>query len=159
MAEQAKVMDDITISPELVLMDLQAETDQEVIGIMARHLYELGYVKESYIKAVQDREKEFYTGLDFEEMGVALPHADSVHVEHQAIAIGILKNPVTFHAMGDPVETLPVKLVFMLAIKKPDKQLDFLSRLMESCQKEGCLSGVYNAGSKDEAVDLFKKFF
>ena len=63
------VLDDIVVSPELVIMGLEAETDQEAIGIMARMLYDQGYVKESYIQAVKEREKEFFTGLGFEEMG------------------------------------------------------------------------------------------
>ena len=34
------VLDDIVVSPELVIMGLEAETDQEAIGIMARMLYD-----------------------------------------------------------------------------------------------------------------------
>lgn len=153
------VLDDIVVSPELVIMGLEAETDQEAIGIMARMLYDQGYVKESYIQAVKEREKEFFTGLGFEEMGVAMPHTDAVHVNRQAIGIGILKKPVRFCTMGELDGALDVQLMFMLAINKPDKQLDFLSHMIDSCQKEGNLSGIYHAADPTEAAERFKKFF
>lgn len=160
MADMAvNVLDDIVVSPELVMMGMEAATDQEAIGLMARMLYEQGYVKESYIQAVKDREKEFFTGLGFEEMGVALPHTDAVHVNRQAIAIGILKNPVRFSTMGELDGTVDVRLMFMLAIKKPDKQLDFLSHMIDSCQKEGNLLGICSAAGPEEAAKRFKDFF
>lgn len=160
MADNAgNVLDDITVSPELVILDLEAETDQEAIGRMAGMLCEKGYVKESYIQAVKDREKEFFTGLGFEEMGVAIPHTDAIHVNRQAIAIGILKKPVSFRTMGELDGSVNVQLMFMLAINKPDKQLDFLSRMIDSCQKEGNLTGVFEASSKEEAAERFKEFF
>lgn len=153
------VLDDITVSPELVIMDLEAETDQEAIGQMAEMLYNREYVKESYIQAVKDREKEFFTGLGFEEMGVALPHTDAIHVNRQAIAIGVLKKPVSFRTMGELDGTVDVQLMFMLAINKPDKQLDFLSSMIDSCQKEGNLSGIFNSSTAEEAAERFQDFF
>lgn len=153
------VLDEITVSPELVMMDLEAETDQEALDKMARLLYEKGYVKESYIQAVKDREKEFYTGLNFEELGVAIPHTDAIHVNQQAIEIAILKKPVSFRIMGETEGSMEVRLIFMLAIKKPDKQLDFLSHMMDSCIKEGNLTSLYHSKDANEAVERFKNFF
>lgn len=153
------ILDDIAVSPELVMMELEAQTDQEAIGIMAKMLYDKGYVKESYIEAVKDREKGFFTGLGFEEMGVALPHTDAIHVKRQAIAIGILKKPVRFRTMGELDGYVEVRLMFMLAINKPDQQLDFLSHMIDSCQKEGNLSGIYNAADSAEAAKRFQTFF
>ena len=100
------VLDDIVVSPELVIMGLEAETDQEAI-----------------------------------------------------IWIGILKKPVRFRTMGELDGALDVQLMFMLAINKPDKQLDFLSHMIDSCQKEVNLSGIYHAADPTEAAERFKKFF
>ena len=83
----SSALGDVYISPELILMDIEAKTDQEAIEILAKHLYEKGIVKESYIDAVKEREKVFSTGLNFEEMGIAIPHTDSIHVNRQAIAV------------------------------------------------------------------------
>ena len=153
------VLEDITVSPQLVIMELEAGTDQEAIGKMAGMLYDQGYVKESYIQAVKDREKEFFTGLGFDELGVAIPHTDAIHVNRQAIAIGILKNPVRFRTMGELDGHVDVQLMFMLAINKPDKQLDFLSHMIDSCQKPGNLLGIFNAATAKEAAEHFEAFF
>ena len=49
----SSALGDVYISPELILMDIEAKTDQEAIEILAKHLYEKGIVKESYIDAVK----------------------------------------------------------------------------------------------------------
>ena len=153
------MLGDILISPELVVMGLEADTDMEAIDKLANHLYAQGIVKETYIPAVKQREVDFCTGLAFEAMGVALPHTDSIHVNQQAIAIGILKKPVTFHHMGMPDVDVDVELMFMLAIQKPDAQITFLGKMMEVFQLDGCLEQVKNAATAEEAATVFKGFF
>ena len=154
------MLGDILISPELVVLGLEADTDMEAIDKLATHLYNQGIVKESYIPAVKQREVDFCTGLAFEAMGVALPHTDSIHVNQQAIAIGVLKKPVTFHHMGMPDDVdVDVELMFMLAIQKPDAQITFLGKMMEVFQLDGCLEQVKNAATAEEAAAAFKGFF
>ena len=157
--QERDMLGDILISPEIVLLDLEAETDMEAIDKLANHLYAKGIVKESYIPAVKQREVDFCTGLAFEAMGVALPHTDSIHVNQQAIAIGVLKNPVTFHHMGMPDVDVDVSVMFMLAIQKPEAQITFLGKMMEVFQLDGCLEQVKNAATPEEAASVFKGFF
>lgn len=144
---------DVLVSPELVLMDIEAQSDQEAIEILARHLYEKGIVKESYIEAVKEREVTFSTGLQFDEMGIAIPHTDSVHVERQAIAVGVLKNSVKFCHMGMPEVPVDVEMMFMLAIKKSDSQLDVLGRMMDVFQQEGYLRGLKACTETEELAE------
>ena len=159
MEETVSSLGDVLISPELVLMDIDAETDQEAIEILARHLYEKGIVKESYIDAVKAREKVFSTGLGFEEMGIAIPHTDSVHVNRQAIAIGILKKPVPFCHMGMPEVPVETEMMFMMAIEKPDSQVEFLGKMMEIFQTEGRLRGLKVCQSEEEVAAKFRNYF
>ena len=149
---------DILISPELVILGLEASTDQEAIEKLANRLLEKGVVKESYVPAVKQREVDFCTGLGFEEMGVAIPHTDSIHVNQQAIGIGILKNPVTFCAMGMPDEKVEVKIMFMLAIQKPDSQITFLGKMIDVFQQPGCLETVHSSTTPEEAAERFLQF-
>ena len=143
----SSTLGDVYISPELILMDIEAKTDQEAIEILAKHLYEKGIVKESYIDAVKEREKVFSTGLNFEEMGIAIPHTDSIHVNRQSIAVGILKEPVKFCHMG------------MMAIEKPESQVDFLGRMMDIFQSEGYLRGLKACATPEELAEKFGKSF
>lgn len=155
----ANALGDVYIAPELVLMDIDASTDQEAIEILAKHLYDKGIVKESYIEAVLEREKVFSTGLAFEEMGIAIPHTDSIHVNKQAIAVGILKNPVEFCHMGMPEVPVKVEMMFMMAIKKPESQVDFLGKMMDIFQAEGNLKGLKACASEEDLAKQFKQFF
>ena len=150
---------DVYISPELILMNIEAKTDQEAIEILAKHLYEKGIVKESYIDAVKEREKVFSTGLNFEEMGIAIPHTDSIHVNRQAIAVGILKEPVKFCHMGMPEEPVKCEMMFMMAIEKPESQVDFLGRMMDIFQSEGYLRGLKACATPEELAEKFGKSF
>ena len=155
----SSALGDVYISPELILMDIEAKTDQEAIEILAKHLYEKGIVKESYIDAVKEREKVFSTGLNFEEMGIAIPHTDSIHVNRQAIAVGILKEPVKFCHMGMPEESVKCEMMFMMAIEKPESQVDFLGRMMDIFQSEGYLRGLKACATPEELAEKFSKSF
>ena len=143
----SSALGDVYISPELILMDIEAKTDQEAIEILAKHLYEKGIVKESYIDAVKEREKVFSTGLNFEEMGIAIPHTDSIHVNRQAIAVGM------------PEEPVKCEMMFMMAIEKPESQVDFLGRMMDIFQSEGYLRGLKACATPEELAEKFGKSF
>ena len=149
----SSTLGDVYISPELILMDIEAKTDQEAIEILAKHLYEKGIVKESYIDAVKEREKVFSTGLNFEEMGIAIPHTDSIHVNRQS------KEPVKFCHMGMPEESVKCEMMFMMAIEKPESQVDFLGRMMDIFQSEGYLRGLKACATPEELAEKFGKSF
>lgn len=131
--------EEMTINEELVLLDITAEDNLIALEEMGMLLYKQGYVKETYLKAIQEREKIYPTGLPTASVGVAIPHTDSEHVISPAVAIGILKNGVTFQMMGSPDDKVHVELIFMLAIKKPEMQITMLQKLMSIFQKEELL--------------------
>jgi len=150
----SSTLGDVYISPELILMDIEAKTDQEAIEILAKHLYEKGIVKESYIDAVKEREKVFSTGLNFEEMGIAIPHTDSIHVNRQSIAVGNFKRTrLKFCHMGMPEESVKCEMMFMMAIEKPESQVDFLGRMMDIFQSEGYLRGLKACATPEELAE------
>lgn len=155
----ANALGEVYIAPELILMDIEAATDQEAIEILAKHLYEKGIVKESYVEAVKEREKVFSTGLNFEEMGIAIPHTDSIHVNKQAIAVGILRKDVKFCHMGMPEEPVACEMMFMMAIEKPESQVDFLGKMMDIFQTEGYLKGLKACKTPEELAEKFGNSF
>ena len=116
------------LDQNLVMINLEAETQQEALEKLAGRLYETGYVKETYAQAILEREKVFPTGLPTEGYGVAIPHTDVEHVHKPAVALGILQKPVKFNLMGDlnPESQVDVQIMFMLAIKEPHMQLELL---------------------------------
>lgn len=140
----------LTFSKDLVVVDLEAGSDLEAIQKAASHLYEKGLVKESFINAIQEREKVFATGLPTEGYGVAVPHTDVEHVIEQSICIAVLKDVVPFSVMGSMEEKVDCKIMFMLALKEPHSQLAMLQAVIGMVQKPDVLETL--ATEKDTQV-------
>lgn len=141
----------------LILTDIEADSTEEVIRIMANNLHKQGLVKESYIEAVIKREQTYATGLPTNSFSVAIPHTDIEHVNQKAISVGILKEPVEFGIMGEASEKTPVKLVFMLAMDEGHSQLEMLQNLMQVFQNEDILYSLANNDSKTSIKELLLK--
>lgn len=125
---------------ELIFVGIEATNWHEVLTLLADQLYQAGFVHESYLQAVLDRESQFPTGLRTAEVAVALPHTEKEHVLKPAVAVAMLKHPVNFGEMGTEDRTVPAEIVFMLSILEPDEQVTWLSRLVSTFQLQGFLS-------------------
>ena len=148
---------DITLKNELILLDVEAENQFNLLEKVADNLHQLGYVKDTYKNAVIEREKVFATGLPTLMGGVAIPHTDIQHVNTPAISIARLKNPVDFVIMGDDTATVAVDLIFMLAMKEEHAQLELLQSLMGILQDEEALSFIKKAPTKEDIRKKKKK--
>lgn len=157
--KMSDICKDMHFDEALVFQHIKAKDTMDALEQMAMMLYREGIVKKSYIDAVMKREKEYPTGLACQDMGVAIPHTDAQHVLVQAIGIGILDTPVRFHAMGTMDQGVEVKVIFMMAIKEPHKQVDFLQALMMAFMEQGKLNRIVKASSKKEIVETFTSFF
>lgn len=155
----SQLLDDMHVDEKLILRHLHATSDQDALKQLANVMLEEGIVKESFIPAVMAREVEYSTGLQCEDMGVAIPHTDSEHVNIQAIAIAVLDEPVQFAQMGTPEIKVDVKIMFMLAIKEPHKQMEFLQALMSVFSETGKLPQLLNLDSNQAVVETFAGFF
>ncbi len=140
-------------------MSFSANTDQQALEIMADELFRRGYVRSSYIDAVKLREKEFATGLPLGEICAALPHAESQHVEHGVICLGIPEKPIIFSEMGSKNGKVSAELIFMLAIKHKEEHMGILSRLMDLLQDQDSLKRLRRADSSsiDELMSGLSK--
>ena len=135
---------------ENLLMPLQAETKEDAINKLATLLLQNGYVKESFIPAIVAREAEFATGLPTGEIGLAIPHTDVIHVNRQAVAVGILEKPVQFCIMGNSDDTpIDVNIIFMLAVPDKDKVMVMLQQLMDIIPDQEYLTSL--GTTKDRA--------
>lgn len=147
-------MNDLYFNESIILLDLEGATKEDILSTMATNLEEKGLVKETFKDAVIAREKEYATGLPTLGVSVAIPHTDSIHVNKKTISVAVLKEPVEFGVMGDPDETTPVKLVFMLAMDKEDSQLSLLQNLMQIFQDEKTLQLLASEKDKTKIIDL-----
>lgn len=144
------------LKKELIVLDMDCKDSEEAIRTLAQAFVKQGVVKESFVDAVIEREKNYPTGLPATAFDIAIPHTVSKHVIEPAMAVGVLKHPVEFHQMGSPEITLHPQLLFMLAISDPKEQLTLLRRIMKLIQNDTLLEGVRTAKSADEVMTLLK---
>lgn len=145
------------ISEELVLFTSQSQ-QEVVLGEVAELLKQAHKTKDSYKQAVIDREAVFPTGLETEHIGIAIPHTDSQHVIESAIAIGILAEPVSFIQMATTEELVGVNVIFMLALKKAEDQLEMLQTLIELIQNEAMMMQLKNAQTATDVIQCIQHF-
>lgn len=145
----------MVISKNITFFDEQEDLGKEaVLDSISQRLFKNGYVKESYAQAIKDREAIFPTGLNTTTFGIAIPHTDSKHVNEATIAVGILKQPVIFQEMGAEEVEVPVRLIFMLAIKEPDKQLETLQAVISLIENEEKMNALVQAKNESDVIQL-----
>jgi PTS system galactitol-specific IIA component len=143
------------IREDLVVVPLQAQNATDAITQLGTRLQAGGFVRESWIPAALEREKTFATGLPTAGVGVAIPHADVEHVRQQAIAVGVLEEPVSFGEMGDPDSTVSVRIVCALAVAQSELLVTLLQRLVGMFQAPGVLGQIVEARSPADVVAIF----
>ncbi|MGH7004277.1 MAG: PTS sugar transporter subunit IIA [Alphaproteobacteria bacterium] len=143
------------LDPEAILLGVKAETDRDVIRILAARLHERGYVKSSFADAVLAREAQLPTGLPLGgDSNVAVPHTDPEHVLKPGLAFAALAQPVLFSNMENPDEKLPVSLVFLMAIDDKDKQIEMLQQIAATIQSPEVIAALIAAKSVEDVSRL-----
>ncbi|GEK59619.1 PTS sugar transporter subunit IIA [Marinococcus halophilus] len=141
----------------VILLDIDGSSKEEVLRMMAQNLVSNELVKQSFVEAVVQRENEYATGLPTGDIAVAIPHTDVEHVQRKAISVGILRDPVDFIVMGDDKETVPVKIVFMLAMDEAHSQLKLLQQLMQVFQDQNVLKELSSTSDKKQIKKMMEE--
>lgn len=147
-------MSELFFDESVILLDVEADSKEGVLEVIGQNLVDKGLVKESFIPAILNREKEYATGLPTAGVSVAIPHTDAVHVIQKTISVAVLKEPVDFGVMGDAHETTPVQLIFMLAMDETHAQLFLLQKLMQVFQDEEVLTFLVNQKNRTDIKKL-----
>ncbi|WP_068793155.1 PTS sugar transporter subunit IIA [Brevibacillus laterosporus] len=133
------------------------ETRQDVIlETMAKSLWRKGFVHESYVNAVKDREQHYPTALELADVHVAIPHTDACHVKQQTIALGLVKQGTKFQCMADASRIISVKLIIMLAIEKSEAHLEMLEEIMTFIQDAPRLEALSQASTPVELLSVIQ---
>lgn len=114
---------------DILVIDGKPETWKQAIESTYYVLHEHGYVRESFLSACIQREKDYPTGLPT-EIGVSIPHTDAEHVLVSSICVLRLEKPVLFQAMGDSETQIKVYFVFNVALKDNNGQLSLLQSVI-----------------------------
>jgi PTS system galactitol-specific IIA component len=146
------------LKPQHVLVDMAARDACSAITLLNSTLVQSGNASEEFAADACTRELTFPTGLPTLPFAVAIPHADPDHVNSSAVAVGCLQSPVQFSQMGtDGSAKLDVHVVFLLAIKEREKQVEMIQQLMTVVQNQSLLGAMAKAASPAEVVDLIRQ--
>lgn len=105
------------LKPELVFVDIDAEDTEDLFRQMQVRLDSMGYIKDNWLDAMLERERNYATGLQTPTIGVAIPHADNC-VNKAYIAVIKPVKPVTFQPMGGIGDEVEAELVINLGIMR-----------------------------------------
>jgi PTS system galactitol-specific IIA component len=119
----------LEFNESLIAFDLQAKDAREVIDLLAAKMHTQKLVTSEYGAQTWAREITHPTGLPTKPFCIAFPHADAEGVNQSALGVAVLHQPVKFQNMADPDEDLDVLLVFMLANREPEEQIQTLKNL------------------------------
>ncbi|MDD5845281.1 MAG: PTS sugar transporter subunit IIA [Olsenella sp.] len=139
---------------ELVNVNLEASSKEDLLRKLAGEFLEEGLVKPSFPQAILDREAVYPTGLPAVAFDIAIPHCAASNVIETSMAVATLAHPVEFQQMGSADITLHPEVVFMLAIQDPDKQLETLQKIMGVIQDRDLLVKIRSSRDADELYGL-----
>ncbi|HBL3828415.1 TPA: PTS sugar transporter subunit IIA, partial [Enterococcus faecium] len=142
------------LDKELCLFQLEVKDQKELFQVMSEQLKNAGCVKDSFLEGITNREQEFPTGLEVNQIGFAIPHTDSAHVNSSQICFASLKEPLVFSDMTDKSHEIPVRLVFMLAMSQPHEQIDTLQNLVSLFQNEEKVNELLACTTKEAFIEL-----
>ena len=112
-----------------------------------------GWVKETYANALHEREEAFPTALDARGINVPIPHCETEHVNQGAVAVGVLKHPVSWRRMDDSSQTCDVSLVVMLALVEAHAHLEMLQKVIAIVQDQEFVGTVI---AQDEPQEVYR---
>ena len=143
------------LSQETVQIGLEVGSSEEVIRILGGKLRDLGYVKEDFIEAALERERNMPTGLPLGgDYNAAIPHVDIDYVNQSALGLATLKEPVVFYNMVENQKEVPCQLVIMLALDKPKAQIEMLQSAAALLQSPDLIKEIMQAESAAELLEM-----
>ncbi|WP_238886093.1 sigma 54-interacting transcriptional regulator [Clostridium sp. YIM B02551] len=132
------------INEELIYLDLDALSKEDVIDTMTQALENKGYVNGKFALSIYKREA---MGSGIFNNKVAIPHGLPENVIKPAISIAKLKNPIQWD------KDVMVDLVFMLALKENNR--DEIRKLFSMIRDENLLIELASKDSNKEIKKMF----
>ncbi|ELV8726067.1 fructose-specific PTS transporter subunit EIIC [Vibrio fluvialis] len=139
------------INEDLIKLDLQATSKEEVFNELVSILYTQGRISDQTQFLADIKERETLGNTGFED-GVAIPHAKSTAVLAPAVVIGVSQSGIDYGAE----DGLPSKLFFMIA--SPDggdnHHIEVLAELSSKLIEDGFIDAFLSATTSEQALAL-----
>ena len=142
------------LSPDLMIMDLKATTQEEAIKEMADLEVKQDVVnnEDEFIKSIWAREKESTTGIGD---GIAMPHARNKYINRAAVLFAKSPKVIDYNSLDGQ----PVHLFFMITAPAgaDNTHLQALAKLSSLLINPDVVSALKAATKPEEVIDIFKK--
>lgn len=142
------------LSPDLMIMDLKATTQEEAIKEMADLEVKQGVVnnEDEFIKSIWAREKESTTGIG---EGIAMPHARNKYINRAAVLFAKSPKGIDYNSLDGQ----PVHLFFMITAPAgaDNTHLQALAKLSSLLINPDVVKALKAATKPEEVIDIFKK--
>ncbi|WP_427018885.1 PTS sugar transporter subunit IIA [Pseudarthrobacter sp. P1] len=139
-------------TPDLVILEMEAESREDASAQLAKRLFDSGRVTDldGFLRHVNAREHQLATGLPG---GIGLPHARSDYVKETSIAVGITKfgHSLDFGAMDGPATVI---LLIATPAGSFSEHLEVLATLARSLSKENFRESLRRAHDAEVIAEL-----
>ena len=139
---------------DIMIMDLDATTNNEVINEMVHNFYEHGIIddEDMYRKDILKREAEGSTGMGD---GIAIPHAHDAAVKKPAVMFARSVDGVDYNSMDGQ----PAHLFFMIAAPEggDNTHLQALAALSQVLMNPDVVKALKAADTPEKVQDIFAK--
>ncbi len=143
------------LSPELVILDLQAEGVESTLGDMVHVLAENGLVENerSVLDALLEREAAQTTGIGG---GVAIPHAVYPELRSTVIGLALSREGIDFLSLDEE----PVHMLFLLLSPPASSgtHIKLLARIARLMRQPDFLQGLFAATTAEEVIEKIRQF-
>lgn len=144
------------IDEDFIAVNTNVTTKNEVINLAGELFRKKKAIKEGYEEAAIKREEKFPTGLQAENMAVAIPHTDVTYANQTAIGCIVPKQPIEFIAMGTENEMLNCEIIFPIIVSESETQVEVLRELMTLFRNSTALTEIKNAQSTEEVMKVLE---
>ena len=145
------------ISQPLIFTQASYQTSDDLFEGVSKQAFQLGKVRADFLDRVKEREATFPTGIQLENLGVAIPHTDAECVLEEFVAVVVNQEPVEFKSMEDINQSVPASIVFVLGLNQPHAQLEMLQSLMGLLQNDAVLKDIIAAASAQDVLTIVNK--
>ena len=129
---------------------VEANDWEDALGQLSDVLITGRRCKESFHRAIIERERVHPSGLPMSGPKIAIPHTDAHHVIVPTVLFARLKSPVEVRSMGDPDHILSVQLVAMFALTAHSHMGGVLTTLIRTFQDAVLMEQLLSASDRVE---------
>ncbi|BBK75255.1 PTS sugar transporter subunit IIA [Clostridium butyricum] len=149
------------IEKDLIFKEDFVSLDQ-AFKCLSKKFLERGLVKEGYLEALMEREKNYPTGIDLTAVfqgfpNIAIPHTESKYCNATKVIVIKLERDIVSKDMMNPDKDLNVKYLFMILNKDGGEQSNILAKIMEFATNKENISMLAASDSLDSIYDVVNK--